>query len=359
MVIMIIVILGVLFILVGLVALALQRFYSSVPAKELKRLASRGDHLAAALYRPVAYGVSMRLLLWVIFCLGLTGGFLLVLYNTASVVAFLIVGASVAGVVLLQSVRLTVRSAHFAVKVAPALNWLMVYLHAPFDLAARLLNRYRSRAAHSGLYEKEDLLELLEQQKDQPDNRIAKHDLELLARAAKFDDRQAADITLPMSRVKLVSLTDHIGPILLGELHDSGQNSFLVYEETPDRVVGTLFLRDAVASKEGGQVRSLMHPRLCFVHEDFSLRQVLQAFARTGQFMVVVVNVFEEPVGVITLSHLLTQLLGEPQEDDFDAFENRSAVAAFKPKLTEPAVESETEPAILAEESSDGRESNS
>ena len=71
----------------------------------------------------------------------------------------------------------------------------------------------------------------------------------------------------------------------------------------------------------------------------FSLRQVLQAFAKTGQFMVVVVNAFEEPVGVITLEHLLTQLIGEQAEDDFDAFENRAAVAAFKPLQPELATE--------------------
>jgi CBS domain containing-hemolysin-like protein len=335
---------GILLLLLGLVALALQRFYSSVPAKELRRLAARGDHLAEALYRPVAYGASMRLMLWLVFCLGLTGGFLLSLYNLTSIVAFVVVGVSVAAVVILQSLRLTVGTAHFAVKVAPALNWLLVYLHAPFDMVARALNHYRRHTPHSGLYEKEDLLDLLEQQKDQPDNRIARHDLELLARTARFDDRQAADIVLPMSRVKLVSLNDHIGPVLLGELHSSGQNSFLVYEETPDRVVGTLFLRDAVAVREGGRVRELMHPRLCFVHEDFSLRQVLQAFARTGQFMVVVVNAFEEPVGVITLEHLLTQLIGQMNEDEFDTFENRTAVAAYKPKQPKP------EPDIASEE---------
>ncbi len=336
---MIAALLGILLILLGLTALALQRFYSSVPAKELKRLASRGDHLANALFMPVAYGASMRLLLWLIFCLGLTGGFLLTLYNMGPLPAFAVVGLSVSAVVVLQSLRLTVRSAHFAVRVAPALNWLLVYLHAPFDFVARLLNRYRGHMAHSGLYEKEDLLDLLDQQKDQPDNRIARHDLELLARAARFDDRQAADIVLPMSRVRLVKLDDHIGPVLLGELHESGQSSFLVYDETPDHIVGTLFLRDAVAAKEGGQVRQLIHSRLCFVHEDFSLRQVLQAFARTGQFMVVVVNAFEEPVGAITLSHLLIQLVGDQEEDDFDAFENRAAVAAYKPKAPELATE--------------------
>src|SRR5690606_13580199 len=82
-------------------------------------------------------------------------------------------------------------------------------------------------------------------------------------------------------------------------------------------------------------VRDLMHPRLCFVHEDFSLRQVLKAFARTGQLMVVVVNNFEEPVGVITLEHLLAQLVGEHREDEFDTFENRAEVAAFKLKQPE------------------------
>ena len=82
-----------------------------------------------------------------------------------------------------------------------------------------------------------------------------------------------------------------------------------------------------------------MHPRLCFVHEDFSLRQVLQAFTQTGQFMVVVINFFEEPLGVITLSHLLTQLVGERHIDDFDRYEDRQAVAAYRPLSLEPALE--------------------
>jgi CBS domain containing-hemolysin-like protein len=327
---------GLLLITLALAALALQRFYSTVPAKELKRLAGRGDHLAQALYRPVSHGASLRLLLWLVFCLSLAGGLLLILLDMPPLMAFLALAASAAAAALIQSLRLTIKSAHFAAQASPALSWLLNYLHTPFDFITSSTNRLRHHTAHSGLYEKEDLLDLLQQQKNQPDNRLSEQDLELLSRAARFGDRQAADIVLAMSRVKLVKTGDHIGPVLLGELHSSGQDSFLVYDGTPDRVVGTLFLRDAVAAKEGGTVRQLMHPRLSFVHEDFSLSQVLTAFARTGQFMVVVVNNFEEPVGVITLSHLLTQLIGEQNQDDFDAFENRSAVAAYRPKQPEP-----------------------
>jgi CBS domain containing-hemolysin-like protein len=328
---MIISIIALVLIILGLFALALQRFYSSVPAKELKRLAARGDNLAEALYRPVAYGSSMRLLLWTVFGLSTAGGILL-LHNLPGFLAYGIATFTLAAAVVAQSLRLTVRSAHFAVQTAPALNWLMTYLHLPFDLVANLSSHFRSHTAHSGLYEKEDLIALLRQQTEQPDNRIAKHDLELVTRAAQFDALQAADVVMPMSRVRLVKLSDDIGPVLLGELHNSGQNSFLVYDESPGHVVGTLFLRDAVAAKEGGVVKDLMHPRLCFVHEDFTLRQVLQAFAKTGQFMVVVINTFEEPVGVITLQHLLEQIVGDHERDDFDSFEDRSAVAAFKPQ---------------------------
>src|SRR5690606_3812161 len=162
------------------VALALQRFYSSVPKKELKRLAARGDHLAEALYRPVAYGASWRLLLWTVFCLGLAGGLVLVVSRMAPLAAFWVAGAVIAAAVLIPSLRLTVSSAQFAVHAAPSVTWLLSYLHSPFDLVARAVNRFRNHTAHSGLYEKEDLLDLLEQQGMQPDNRIAKRDLELL-----------------------------------------------------------------------------------------------------------------------------------------------------------------------------------
>ncbi|HJQ09279.1 MAG TPA: CBS domain-containing protein, partial [Candidatus Saccharimonadales bacterium] len=305
------VIFGSLLILLGLVAMALQRFYSSVPAKELKRLAARGDHLASALFRPVAYGASMRLLLWVVVAGSIAGGLLFVVPNVPGLVAFAATVLTLTLMIFLQSIRLTVRSAHMAMRAAPALHWLLTHLHPVLDVVTRFINRLRGHEPHSGLYEKEDLVALLTQQKEQVDNRIAAADLDLLERAVRFDDRQAADVVLPMSRVKLVNVSDHIGPVLLGELHASGQSSFLVYDDTPANVVGTLSLREAASAKAGGRVAELMHPRVCYVHEDFTLRQVLQAFTATSQFITVVINAFEEPVGVITIQHLLTQLIGE------------------------------------------------
>lgn len=326
-------ILGLLLVMLALFALALQRFYSCVPTKELKRLASRGDHLAAALYRPVAYGSTLRLLLWIVFGLSISGGFLLFMSGLVLPAAFVAIMLSMIGVVVLQSLRLTVRSAKVAVTAAPALHWLLVHVHVPLHGLARLLGSLRTHDAHSGLYEKDDLAALLRQQKEQPDNRIDPDQLALMERALTFDDRQAADVVVPWGQIKMVKTDDHIGPVLLKELHDSGQTSFLVYNGTPKDIVGTLFLRDAVHAKAGGQVSTIMHANVCYVHEDFTLRQVLEAFVRTSQFMVVVVNAFEEGVGVITLQHLLSELAGDLSEKEEVPYEDRARVASFKFQL--------------------------
>ncbi len=322
-------ILGLFLVCIALLSLALQRFYSCIPARELKRLAARGDHLAVALYRPVAYGASMRLLLWAMFGLSISGGFLLFMYSLVVWAAFAAILLTMVGVVVLQSIRLTVRSAKLAVTIAPALNWLLTYVHVPFEMLAKLIGNVRVHDAHSGLYEKEDLVALLHQQKEQADNRIAHDQLELMTRAAHFEDRQAADVVLPWGKTKLVKADEPIGPVLLGELHDSGQSSFLVYEDKPENVVGTLFLRDAVHARAGGHVKDIMHANICYVHEDFSLHQVLDAFVHTSQFMVVVVNTFKEAVGVITLQHLLSELTGKVPVEEPVPYEDRAAVAKF------------------------------
>jgi CBS domain containing-hemolysin-like protein len=285
----------------------------------------------------VAYGTSMRLLLWLVFGLGFSFGTLFLSLGLVAPLAYTGIALAVLGVIAVQSVRLTVRTARIAVHAAPFLKWVLSYLYKPLGLLAQGVGRLRQHDVHSGLYEKEDFLALVRQQRDQVDNRMAGHELDIVERALQFDDRQAADVYLPMSRVRMVRIDDHIGPVLLQELHKSGQTSFLVYQDSPEHVVGTLYLRDAVQAREGGRVADLLHSKLMYVHEDFSLRQVLQAFVRTSQLMVVVINSFEEAVGVITVDRLLTELLGEHRDGEVMAYDDRASVAAFKRRSDEAA----------------------
>lgn len=327
--------LGCLLIMLGLAAIALQRLYSAVPAHELKRLAGRGDRLAARLYRAVAYGASLRLLLWMVVGISIPAGLLLVLSGLSLPVAFLLLSVvGVAGFVWLPSLLLTRRTAQLAAFVSPALSRILLHSHVFLDYLARLANRFRDIPLHSRLYEKEDLLELLGRQRGQADNRIQESDLDLVQRALGFSDTLAADLVQPRRTAHMVNADDSIGAVLLNQLHQQKQASFLVYKDSKDNIIGSLALSDAVGAKHGGRVFDLIRSDLIYVHEDFTARQVLNAFHKTGHQVAVVINNAEEFIGVITLDHLLHALLGEAQDEEL-AYGDRSAVAAYKPKAEE------------------------
>jgi CBS domain containing-hemolysin-like protein len=325
--------------------------YSAVPARELKRLARRGDSLARSLFRPVAYGSSTRLLLWIVIAVAMPLGLLLTIPHLPTAVDFALLAVLVVvALVWTPSMRLTVHSAQFASFFAPAVAWVLSHVNGPLSYLAGHINRFRELAPHSQLYEKEDLLSLLDLQKEQVDNRILHNELELTTRALAFSDKQAADVVQSRKHIQLVNADDNVGPILLDQLHKSAQNSFLVYKDKKENIIGSLSLRDAVNAKQDVRVFDLIRNDLTYVHEDFTLRQVMAAFQQTGQHVAVVINKFEEFLGVITLDSLIDELMGEIEPAGVESYENRGAVAAYQPQ-TEKAGDPEPEQPAEAKQS--------
>jgi CBS domain containing-hemolysin-like protein len=342
-------ILGFILIIIALLALALQRFYSCVPAKELKRLAARGERLALTLYRSVSYGTSLRVLLWVIAGICLPVGFLLLGVSLPVWISLPVMVVALAiGAIWLPTHQLTWRSAKLAAWAAPSLEWTLHYTHRVLDRIAQQVNNHRNLGVHSGLYEKDDLRALLAQQQAQADNRIDPNEIELMQRALHFSDTKAAEIVVPRKASPMLSTSDALGPILFDELHKSGQQFFIVYRAKPDNVVGMLSLKDAKHSKKSGTVADIMSTDLCFVGEDFNLAQLAQAFVSTGQQVATVINKFEEFVGIISFGRLMDFLFSAQMSKHPDVqYEDRAAVANYNPAAadkTELADTPEEEP---------------
>lgn len=328
---------GFVLILIALLSIALQRFYSCVPAKELKRLAAKGEQLALILYRPVAYGTSLRALLWIIagFCLSV--GFLLLGRGLPVVLSLIVMMlVLVIAVIWLPTRQLGPMSARLAAWSAPTLEWILHHLHRSLDVLVGTVNDRRHIEIHSGLYEKDDLRDLLAQQQGQQDNRIRTSELELMQRALHFADTKAVDIAVARKNVPMLSTSDALGPVLFDELYKSGQQFFAVYRGKKDNVVGMLALKDAKRSRKGGTVADLMTEDMCFVAEDFTLPQLAKAFVSTGQQVAIVINKFEEFVGMISFEQLMSflfaaQMEGQPAVQ----YEDRAAVAAFVPQSSD------------------------
>lgn len=319
--------------LVALTSLALYKTYRHVPPKELKRLARHGDHLAELLYRPVAYGASLSALLWLITGFSIAGNMVLFAHVLAPWLAVLLAAVIIwVGFAWIPSGELTRGGLWLARLAAPAFAWLLERLHPLFSSIYNFVRKHRPITVHTGLYEKEDLAELLARQKDQPDNRIPAGEIDLLTHALSFGDKLVADVVVPKRIVTFVNATDPISPMVTHELHQTGHSRFPVYEGKRDNVVGVLHLKDLVGTQKTGTVRDLMKKKLTYVHEDFTLYQTLQAFLKTKQHLFLVVNSFEELVGIITVEDVIGQMIGRPILDEFDQYEDPRAVAAAAAK---------------------------
>lgn len=319
----------VVFAALSLMSVGVLKSYRHVSERELKRRAREGDELAAALYRAVAYGSSLNAVLW--FMVVVSNALFFVWIAKDSPTWFAVVATSALiwfAFVWLPARDVTRLSTWVAIKLAPPLAWLLHYLHPVFSRIGEFIDRHKPISVHTGLYDREDLVNLIHDQKVQPGNRIDQVSLDIALHTLTFGDKLVRDVMVPRRVVKMVAADETVGPVLMSELHKSGFSRFPVYSGKKDNVVGMLFLRDLIKAKAGGSIEKTMKSDVMFVHEEQPLTDALQAILKTRNHQFIVVNGFEEYVGIITMEDVLEQVIGKAIIDEFDQYDDVRAVAA-------------------------------
>ena len=319
----------------------IRKTYFALPLRELKRRAAKNEQPAVQLYRAAAYGNSLKALLWLY--IGLTSAAALVLLARILPVwaSLLIVGPLLWIVFSLLPATRTTRFGIFLTRlVTPPLAWLLNYLHPSLDRGAEAVGRRYSANTHTGLYERDDLLDLIKRQSQQADNRLTAEELAIIEHVLMLNDQSVGDAMTAGKQVKTVLADDTIGPILIDELHKSGQAFALVRETRKGDFVGALAFRQ-LGLESQGRVRDVMNGHLHYLHEEDSLGQALHAFVATNQPLFLVINNAGEYVGILTITGLLQQVLGRIPGDDFDQYTDPAAVASrhTQPPDTEPEPE--------------------
>lgn len=336
-------ILALAFLLLALVVLALRQSYKFVPVHELKRQARSGEPLARALYRAAVYGTDLDIVVWVIIAILLVLSFSLFTALAPPILAFIILALALGlGYTWMPDAGLAKFSPQLVLLLTPPLVWLLEFTRPVLKHVASFINKHQV-SMHSGLYERDDLLRLLEQQKEQSDSRIPPEQLDLLIHALTYGDKAVYECMVPRRVVRSVSAEDSVGPVLIRDLHDSGFSRFPVYKEKPENIVGTLYLRDLINLKHTGQIKDVMDGSVFYVHEEYPLEQVLHAFLKTKHHLFIVINKFEEYVGIITIEDILEQILGAKIVDEFDAYDDLRAVAADHARHEHKAHKKESE----------------
>lgn len=338
--------------LLALSSISLLKVYRRIPERELRKRAREGDELAKGLYRAVAYGHSLTTVLWII--VGFANALFFVLVSRSTPTWFALIASALiiwAGFVWLPARNITRMSAWVAARLAPALAWVLNYAHPVIEAVSGFFARHWPVIIHTGLYDRDDILELLQYQQAQPDSRVEQAELEIAMHALTFGDVAVAQAMVPRRVVKLISANETIGPVLMSELHDSGFSRFPVYAGKKDNLVGVLHIRDLVKAKAGGVIEKYMNADVMYVHEEQPLTDALQAVLKTKRHLFVVVNSFEEFVGIITIEDILERAIGRAIIDEFDQYDDMRAVAArVARKEHKQHVQDKQEPEAPAEE---------
>jgi CBS domain containing-hemolysin-like protein len=310
-----------LLILVFLATLSVSIVLESLPPKELHRRARSdlpGNEAATRIGRLAAYGMVAKIFIWLIAIASIATLLIWAIRTSLWLGAAVLVFENLAALVTNKLVKPGNWLFNIAGHLAAAAAWLLHFL----DPLWTKLPKAKTKTEHSRLYENEDIVELLERQVRQPDNRTTKEDLETAKAALGFNDKKVSDVAVALKDVRLVLPDESIGPHLMDELYVAGHSVFPVGKKVgkklPPELSGVVYLDDLVENSLRGNVNSVMVKELHHIGQAQTLNQALESFLKYHNTLLIVDDERDEPVGVIWLEDVLEQLLGRKISPDID-----------------------------------------
>lgn len=170
---------------------------------------------------------------------------------------------------------------------------------------------------------KDELLDLVE--KESHSSLLSDQQKKTIKGSLTYADKKIREIMIPNSVVKSISAEEVLSPVVIGELHESGFSRFPVISAKD--YVGTLYMKDAVSIKNNKRTSEVMRPEVYYLNEEQSLQDALKAFLKTKHHLFMVVNGYEDVVGIITIEDVLEQIIGEKIIDEFDQYEDLKLMA--------------------------------
>lgn len=199
----------------------------------------------------------------------------------------------------------------WALRVAPAVQWFH-WASAPLRKVAGVLTGLAARGLvpagirpnrHMTDGEYEELIELAFQQ-----GSIARTEKDIILEIIRLDRRTVREVMRP--RTQMIALSDEL-PVeqMIAEARRHGHRRLPLYDESPDTIVGILNVRKLLLDPQHDLAEAVEFPS--FVPETMNLLMLLQSFQKQKRGLAVVLDEYGGTAGLVTLSDILRELLGE------------------------------------------------
>ena len=173
------------------------------------------------------------------------------------------------------------------------------------------------KAIHgSEVHSSDELRYLVKQGKDS--GTIDEENYQIIRNAFDFSERSVKQIIVPRSQVLAIDIKEFTQKTL-EEVLDVGYSRIPCFEESLDKVVGVIYLKDIlmkVRKNEDIDISAIMRP-VMVIPETKLIGRLLKEFQTKRQQIAIVVNEYGSTKGIITMEDILEELVGEIQ-DEFD-----------------------------------------
>ena len=134
-----------------------------------------------------------------------------------------------------------------------------------------------------------------------------------------FDETRVHEIMIPRMDMLMLDASDSLNDAVKLFM-EHGHSRIPVYEESPDNIVGILYVKDTlkclVNSELDCEIRSLLRKPI-FVPETIRTAELLEAMRREHIHIAIVVDEYGAVAGLVTMEDILEQIVGEIQ-DEYD-----------------------------------------
>ncbi len=206
----------------------------------------------------------------------------------------------------------------FAMFSAPLLN-LIGYLLYPinlfFSLWKKLVNLLFKPRQEDTVTE-EELLTIVDEAEQ--GGSLNEQESDLIRRVIAFNDRGAVDILIP--RVDVTGIPVDATPEELAAVFaETGYSRLPVYEDTMDRIVGVVHLKDCLAGTSGPA--QVMQPAF-FVPPTVKIRLLLRQMQEAKAHIAIVSDEYGGTLGIVTMEDILEELVGDIWDEHDDVVES-------------------------------------
>lgn len=189
--------------------------------------------------------------------------------------------------------------------------WIVVALEALRGAALRALHIEEESRSSRKLVE--GLREVAE---GAPSTELAASEKELIENVLEFRGVDAAEVMTPRTEIDGISDERSVSDVarLFAEV---GHSRIPVYEDSIDNIIGTisaLAATKALVTDEPAQLRDLVRPPL-LVPETMLVPELLEQFRSEKQKIAIVVDEYGGTAGIVTLTDVLEELVGEIHDE--------------------------------------------